>query len=335
MNRGRIFYLPFIGILLGEGCTRSEDPRRVVETRGAAAPGPEVRPAAAIEGATKAGTNPPEGAKPADGGRAIVNARSIGNTSVVFKLTFDSGQKAAFKPRSRRGRDRYKGEVAAYRLAQALGIKYVPEVSFERIPRATLEAALSAHALSLELAKNELVSDADGSVPGALIPWIADFDVLRLETEPLRSKWRGWLLEGGAVPDADRPLANQIATMIVFDSVTGNWDRWSGANVGFSKRRQELLFIDNDGAFMVPTPAPFDRQRELSKSLKKYPRQLVVKLRELDEASLRKAVGEEIPGTPLLSDIALKNLDARRKALLDEVDARVRELGEARVFAFE
>lgn len=262
-------------------------------------------------------------------------ARSIGNTSVVFKLTFESGAKAAWKPRSKRGRDRYKGEVAAYRLARAWGVTNVPEAIVRKLPMSDLERALALHTPSLELAKKELVADADGTVTGAHIAWLSNLEFVRLEAEPWRARWRGWLFGNEPVPDADRSTAAQIAAMIVFDGVTGNWDRWSGANVGWNAATRELLFVDNDGAFMAPTPAPFERQRELLRTMKKFPRGLVAKLREVDEAALRAAIGDEAPGVPLLSDAALRETEARRRAVLEQVDARVRELGEARVFAFE
>jgi hypothetical protein len=166
-------------------------------------------------------------------------------------------------------------------------------------------------------------------------PWINDLEFMKLETEPLRSKWRAWLLDPAPVPEDSRALAGQIATMIVFDALSGNWDRWSGANVGLRPKTRELVFVDNDGAFMVPTPAPFERQRDLLKGLKKYPRGLVHKLRALDAAGLRAALGEERPGAPLLSPAALDQLEARRRDVVSEADARVRELGEAKVFVFE
>ncbi len=291
--------------------------------------------AAPVNTAQKSAPAPVEPVCGASATRALLSAKSIGNTSIVFKLTYDSGDKAVFKPRSRRGRDRYKGEVAAYRLSQALGITAVPQATVERMPLAALESAMAGQTASLELAKKEIVADADGKVSGALIPWINDLEFMKLEAEPLRSKWRAWLLDPAPVPEDSRALAGQIATMIVFDALTGNWDRWSGANVGSKPKSRELLFVDNDGAFMVPTPAPFERQRELLKGLKKYPRGLVGKLRELDAAQLRAALGDEAPGAQLLPAAAVDQLDARRRDVLAEADARIRELGEAKVFVFE
>lgn len=265
-------------------------------------------------------------------------AKSIGNTSVVYKLTLASGEKAAFKPRSKRGRDRWKGEVAARRLALALGLDNVPPASFARVDVADLKRALAetpGGASGLALAEKEVEADGDGTVPGALIPWIDDFEVIRLESEPWKSRWRGWLVTGAEIPASDARMAAGIATMVVFDGVTGNWDRWSGANVAWDKKRSELLFIDNDGAFMTPTPRAFAVQADLVKTLQRFPRGLVKKLRALDEAALARMVGESTPGVPLLSPAALHDLDARRRTLLAAVDARIAIAGDAGTFAFE
>lgn len=269
-------------------------------------------------------------------GSTIASAKSIGNTSVVFKLGFASGEKAAYKPHSIRGRDRYKGEIAAYRLAKALGIPNVPEVAFRRFARSALEGAMASQPSSLDLARRELVADTDGSVSGALIPWIKDLDFLKVESEPLRGRWHAWLLSAADAAIEDPQLAAQISRMIVFDSVTGNWDRWSGANVGWNAASHTLLFVDNDGAFMVPVPSqPFARQRELIRSLKRYPKGMLDKLRALEPSAMKVALGEEAPGTPLLSDAALRELEARRKTVLDEADRRIKERGVEKVLVFE
>ncbi len=329
----RRFVALLVASVVTVACTRGSDGRRDPPSTSTATSAPTSAAAEAAPGSnsTHASANDDAGAAASP----LTTARSIGNTSVVFKLTFESGAKAAYKPRCKRGRERYKAEIAAYRLARALGIRNVPEAGFRKLALSDLERALGAHGPSLAMAKKELVADAEGNVAGAYIPWLAGLEFVRLEDEPWRSKWRGWVLTSESVPEADRATAAQVASMIVFDSITGNWDRWSGANVGWNGGTRELLFVDNDGAFMVPSPAPFERQRELLRMLKKYPRALVVRLRELDESTLRQAFGEETPGVALLSAGATRDTDARRRAVLEQVDARVRELGDARVFAFE
>ncbi|HVH47121.1 MAG TPA: hypothetical protein VM925_32485, partial [Labilithrix sp.] len=54
------------------------------------------------------------------------SGKSIGHTSAVFKLELSDGKKVAWKPNAKKMRGRYKGEIAAFRLASALAIENVP-----------------------------------------------------------------------------------------------------------------------------------------------------------------------------------------------------------------
>jgi hypothetical protein len=253
------------------------------------------------------------------------SAKSIGHTSVVFKLELASGRKAAFKPASRRGPVRYKGEIAARRLAVALGLPNVPRAIFRTFEASALAAAKGADEMIVE----------SGVVKGALVPWIDGLEFLSLEKAPLSGEWKQWLRKGGTVPDDQRELARQISTLVAFDFITGNWDRWSGGNVGIDKRTGMLLFIDNDGAFFdVPPLDGLQRNKKLLEGIDKLSRSFVVRVRELDDDALTRALGEETPGVPLLSAKALAGVHQRRKELLRIVDAKSSDGGEDALLAF-
>src|SRR4030095_4604252 len=85
---------------------------------------------------------------------------------------------------------------------------------------------------------------------GMYTEWIDDYAVLPLEKDT--AIWKAWLKKDGAIPDEKKELAAAISTMIVFDFITGNWDRWSGGNVATSKGK--VLYVDNDAAFFHPVP---------------------------------------------------------------------------------
>ena len=253
------------------------------------------------------------------------SARSIGHTSVVLKLELTSGKKAAFKPASRRGPVRYKGEIAARRLALALGLPNVPPTLFRTFPVATLASAGNTDEMIVR----------DAAVKGALIPWIEGLSFLALESAPLSGQWKQWLKKGTSVPDDQRELARQISTLVAFDFLTGNWDRWSGGNVGIDKASGTLLYIDNDGAFFeVPPQDGLQKNEKLLRAVDKLSRGFITRLRTLDEAALAHALGEESPGVPLLSRKALSGVASRRERLLAIVDAKVRDAGEDATFAF-
>ena len=113
----------------------------------------------------------------ADGGPPIddryfaslpVRGKSIGHTSVVFKLALDGGLDVAYKPRSHRGGERFHGEIAAYRLAVALGLDNVPPAVPRSFPADVLRKSLDDQASALFA--QEGVVEEGGTVRGALIP---------------------------------------------------------------------------------------------------------------------------------------------------------------------
>ncbi len=263
--------------------------------------------------------------------------KSIGHTSVVFKLRLDDGSEAAWKPRSRRGANRYRGEIAAYRLGRKLGLSNVPLAVPRSFPLAQLRAALGDPATGAgKLLADEAVPDARGEVRGALIPWIPDLRFLDLEAEPRRAEWRAWLRSNGSVPPDKTRLALQISTMIVFDYLTANWDRWSGGNIGTDATGQPILFIDNDGAFFDPPPAAaLARQRALLADVAHFSRRFIAALHTLEPEVARAAMGEDAPGEPLLAPRVLAGLEERRRTALALVDAAIVRDGQDRVLSFE
>ncbi len=245
--------------------------------------------------------------------------KAIGHTSVVFKLKLEGGLVAAWKPDSRRGRDRYRGEVAAYRLAVALGLSNVPEALLRSFSKAELRRVLSAEAL--ELFETEAVADARGLVPGALMPWIDGLTFPPLEAEPELSRWKKGLAQASTETDETRALYADLSTLIVFDTVSGNWDRWSGANIGKDPSSGRLLFVDNDGAFYgAPPPDGLARQRRLLAGTKRFSKRFATALRAFDASRLESVFGEDEAGKPLLSPRAMEGVRARLREVLVAID---------------
>ncbi|MEO7112637.1 MAG: hypothetical protein ABI183_19480 [Polyangiaceae bacterium] len=264
-----------------------------------------------------------------------VRGKSVGHTSVVFKLSLDNGQFAAYKPRSHVGGERFHGEIAAYRLGQAWGIDNVPPVIARGFSAADLRGAMDQKAL--DLFSREVVVESDGSVRGALIPWIGSLEFLPLETGKERARWGAWLddADAGELDDCDASLAAQISTMILFDTMSGDWDRWSGGNIGSSalgtrNRCDKVLYIDNDGAFFDPVPAaPLAAQFALVKKMTRFSRSFVASLKTVSEPDLEHAIGDEMPGKPLLSRKVIDAFFARRRLVIADIDRKTAVHGEA------
>ncbi|HSQ65233.1 MAG TPA: hypothetical protein VLM85_18565 [Polyangiaceae bacterium] len=296
----------------------------------------DAEPSLAPPGGLDAGDGAPDEAKLAKYARVVpVEAKSIGHTSVVFRVDFAGGLRAAYKPESKRGHKRYRGEVASYRLAKLLGLRNVPPAAIRTMPRAELRAAAAAtDAKALSLFDDEVV-DRSGRVYGALMPWIDKLEFYPLERPSEKVRWKAWLVHGGDIPAEERDIAAQVSTLLVFDALTANWDRWSGANVAIDRATRTLLFVDNDGAFAdPPPPAPLAAQMGLVRGCDRFSRSLVARLRAIDPISLADAIGEEEPGVPLLGAHVLASVDQRRKDVLGVVDGKIAALGEGAVLSF-
>jgi hypothetical protein len=260
-------------------------------------------------------------------------AKSIGHTSVVFRIDFDPAMRAAYKPESKRGHKRYRGEVASYRYGKLLGIPNVPPAGIRVLQREALAAAVRADGRAQALFDDEVI-DQKGRVHGALMPWIDKLEFTPVESPAERARWSKWLKSDGVVPDDQKSIAAQLSTLVVFDCLTGNWDRWSGANVGIDRKTSTLLFVDNDASFFDPIPPAFQPQMTLLKSVDRFSRALVARMRALDALVLADAFGDEEPGSPLIPPRVVAAADQRRKDVLAIIDEKIKSLGEGSVLYF-
>lgn len=279
--------------------------------------------------AGKPAFHPPDATAIAGGGPAW--AKSVGHTSVVLHVRLTSGAELAFRPESRRGKTRYKGEIAAYRLATALGLPNVLPAIPRTFDARQLEAALEPG--SRELFRSEAIVRA-GTVRGAGVVWLRKLEFFPIEGASWRARWKGWL-GSSELPAAERALAGQIGTLVVFDVLTGNWDRWSGANVAIDRPTKTILYVDNDGAFFDPIPVgPLAAQNSQLDKTERFSRSLVDALRKLTPISLADTFGEDAPGTPLLAARVVSGVDERRRMVLARVDRLIAERGDAATLAF-
>ena len=325
MHASRLFFATAFcsAALCAAGCGR-----RLTATATATA----TAPATATATATSTST-PPDylSARP-------ITARSIGHTSYVLKVKLDNGRVAAFKPRSTLplGCCRYRGEIAAYRLAQALGLDNVPSAFEASFVASDLRAAFATPSEANDFDRKARV-DLGGQVRGALMPWIDRYEVVPLERPTWRSRWHEWLMDRKvAIPDADRALSRAISTMLVFDYITGNWDRWSGGNVARDGATGVLLYVDNDGAFFEHPPLQtLSGQADVLRRVLRFSRGFVAALRAQNATTLRGAFGCDSRGDPLLSDRVVLDGDARRETVIGIIDEQIGRTSEAATLVFE
>ena len=210
--------------------------------------------------------------------------------------------------------------MAAYRLGLALGITNVPPACSRTYPRAMLAAK--------NIATDELIGEP---VEGAVIPWIEGLGLMPLEKDPLRSQAAAWLSAKSPLPKGDDALtAAQISALVVFDMLTGNWDRYSGGNVGLDASGKQILFIDNDAAFMAgPPEAETKAARARLDATDRFSNQLIARLRMLDEARLRSAFNPDFLPASMVTLVA-----ARVRSVLETIDAKLAARSEADVLVF-
>ena len=255
-------------------------------------------------------------------GARVTGRQNVGSTSVNLHLRLEGGIDAAWKPRTSTHRDSYRAEIAAYRLNRLLGLTRVPPAISRAIPRATLRLAPD----------SPVLFDRDNTARGAAIYWVPVLRPSRIDGAEEQERWGRWLRQGRAAPPDQAQRAEEISTLLVFDFLTGNWDRWSGANVPMDAQGH-LIYRDNNGGFEEPfVDGLLQRSRSLLQRTQRFNRAVIGRARALTEASVRAEMAlDPDPTFAPLTPGQLRSLLRRRDLLLEYVDGLVRRYGEAAV----
>ena len=177
--------------------------------------------------------------------------------------------------------------------------------------------------------------ERDGSIRGAAIFWCPVLRESRIDQERERTRWTNWLRQRGTLANADRGRAEEISTLIAFDFLTGNWDRWSGANVPMDVSGH-LVYLDNNGAFSEPFG---DRMlagvmRHL-RLVQRFSRSFVDHVRAMTDVSVRAEMAlDGDTAHPPLNPTQLTSLLRRKDALVAYVDELVRRHSAENVLLF-
>jgi hypothetical protein len=125
--------------------------------------------------------------------------------------------------------------------------------------------------------------------------------------------------------------------MVVFDFLIGNWDRFSGGNLPVDSSRERAILRDNDRAFSHPLhERRYESLLEGLTRTRRFSKNLVRRLGELDERSLRAELAEDPSQAtqPLLSDAQIADFFDRRATVLSYIAAMIEERGEPQVLFF-
>lgn len=284
--------------------------------------GPEV---SAIVGALRSGE--------------IKSAKPVGTSSVVFKFDIDGPIDAAFRPESRLNPRGHLAEIAAFRLGKALGVEGVAPAVPRTLSWGELQKLVKATRPEAWPALEKDIVARDGQVHGVAIYWIPELRELGFDTPDGVSRFSRWLAQDGAPASRDKSklLAAQISTMLGFDYLIGNFDRFSGANMQGDASGETLYLRDHNMAFFEPFRVQH-HQRVMArlKRAQRFSRRFVSAVRELDAERLSGALADRSDAKTftVLTAGQMRGLLDRRKTLLSYIAALIDTYGERNVLTF-
>ncbi|QQR90608.1 MAG: hypothetical protein IPJ88_02365 [Myxococcales bacterium] len=266
----------------------------------------------------------------------VSSFKPVGTSSIVFRVELDNDLRAAFKPSTDTRRSSYQREVAAYRLAEYLGMANVPPATLVAYDRQTLSKKLDPDYRDIwKDLEDQLIWNDNDQVKGALIYWIDEMRPAEFEEVSGSTDWQQWLSLNANIDPEVQSLAQDLGSMLVFDYLIGNWDRFSGGNFKFNPSRTRLLLLDHNSAFGVPfKDKVHDRVLKRLKMTQTFSKTQIGLLKELDQKKLSALMQIEHNKNLLLSDWQLRKVLDRRATILSYVDSLITLHGENKVFRF-
>lgn len=260
--------------------------------------------------------------------------RPLGGSSITFRVELEPSALAAFKPATRDRPTAYQREIAAFRLAEALGLPNIPPAIIARYARESIQTHLHSDYRNVWNELNDrILWDAHGYTVGALIHWVSDVKPVRL-SELGTPSWTQWLLQGIAAPSMS--VARDLSNMLVFDYLIGNWDRFSGGNFKMTQDSLRLIYLDHNSAFGAPLRDKVHRRiYQKLKQAQKFSKSLVERLATLDENQLDAMFEVRDASLRLLSELQVKGLMERRATILSYVQSLIEIHGDEKVLIFD
>ena len=256
-----------------------------------------------------------------------------GGSSLSFRVDFADGSRAAWKPAQTNAQTVPRKEVAAYRLNRLLGLDAVPPAAPRSIPRDDLVALLHPDsAAALPRIRAETIVGPSGLVEGEASYWIPVIRDADLDTPAGHQQLGAWLSQGEPIPFERRSFVSQVSTLVVFDFLTANPDRYSGGNMKTSSDGSQLYYMDNTMSFFLD-PQGTEKNRLALAKTQRFSRRVYAALPRIDEGTLRRLMHEP-DGSEILTAVEIHAVVQRRAFVQRHVAELVKEFGEAKVFCF-
>lgn len=270
-----------------------------------------------------------------------------GGTSLSLRVEFASGAMASFKPEQIHPQSDPRREIAAYRIDRLLGIGHVAPAKPVKFALAELIAAAQPPYRTHTTTRITEEAIAAGEYVRGMVAWwipeirdatirdVATRKTYRVDEPEGMRVWASYLQVGATIPPEVRGMVEQLATLVVFDVIIDNADRWSGGNTKVSPDGKTLYFMDNTLSFSHYTRGHENNLAPLRR-IQVYPRALVTKLRALTREAIDAALdlGDDPAGLgPLLQDVELRAILSRRDYVLQHIDSLIAVHGEDAVLA--
>jgi hypothetical protein len=248
--------------------------------------------------------------------RVLGNYRS---TSPIYRLELEGGLQIGFKPAIPGQETWWRHDVVAYRLARVLGIQArVPPAVARRVRVDELGDAVREDGLIT-------APDDHDSVPGVAIFWLPVLRTTYLDWSTHRAEWQPWMEARGRMPtgrDAER--AAEISSVIVFDYLQANEDRWNDANIR-ADENEHLVYRDNNVGWFLAKMQDLTWGRETLGGTQRFSRALVDALERATPDALREELARaDDAGLPLTDERVIRAYGARQREVLRYV-RRLRE----------